>query len=117
LRALGPESFLHLVDSVSLARGYGDAWGPALVLSGVVDVWMECDVHLWDIAPFPVLFEEAGARFSDLDGVRRWPTHSGFAANPVLHEKLIQIVRAGRAVTSGSGSGSASAASAITHHT
>jgi histidinol-phosphatase len=94
LRALGHDAFLRLVDSVSLARGYGDAWGPALVLSGVVDAWMEFDVHLWDIAPFPVLFEEAGARFSDLDGVRRWPTHSGFAANPVMHAKLVKIVGA-----------------------
>jgi histidinol-phosphatase len=93
LRALGTDPYLRLIDAVSLARGYGDAWGPALVLSGVVDAWMECDVHLWDIAPFPVLFEEAGAKFTDLDGVRRWPTHSGFAANPELHAKLMAVVR------------------------
>jgi histidinol-phosphatase len=96
-RALGPEAFLRLVDTVALARGYGDAWGPALVLSGVIDAWMECDVSLWDIAPFPVLFEEAGAVFTGLDGERHWPTRSGIAANPALHAQLLGLLRGGPA--------------------
>jgi len=47
---------------------------------------------LWDIAPFPVLFEEAGAVYTDLDGQRRWPQRSGVAAHPSLHPKLLEIV-------------------------
>ena len=50
-------------------------------------------MSLWDIAPFPVLFEEAGATYSDFDGVRRWPTRSGFAANPALHAQLLATMR------------------------
>jgi histidinol-phosphatase len=91
-RLLGADRFEKLVGKVGLARGYGDARGPALVLSGHVDACLEFDVSLWDIAPFPVLFEEAGAIYTDLDGVRRWPQRSGIAAHPSLHPKLLEIV-------------------------
>ena len=91
-RLLGADRFEKLVGMVGLARGYGDARGPALVLSGHVDACLEFDVALWDIAPFPVLFEEAGAKYTDLDGVRRWPQRSGIAAHPALHPKLLEIV-------------------------
>lgn len=92
LRMLGDDGFRRLVGAVGLARGYGDARGPALVLSGHVDACLEFDVSLWDIAPFPVLFEEAGARYTDLDGVRRWPTRSGIAANPELHKQILACI-------------------------
>jgi len=93
LRGLGAAGFARLVGAVGLARAYGDARGPALVLSGHVDACFEHDVSLWDIAPFPVLFEEAGATYTDFDGVRRWPTRSGFAANPSLHAQLLATMR------------------------
>ncbi len=94
IEGLGEGGFKRLVRSVGLARGYGDARGPALVLSGNVDACFEHDVSLWDIAPFPVLFEEAGARYTNLAGERTWPTRSGFAANPVLHAKLLALLSA-----------------------
>ncbi|MEP7027558.1 MAG: inositol monophosphatase [Candidatus Eisenbacteria bacterium] len=93
LRKLGDDGFRRLVGSVGLARGYGDARGPALVLSGNVDACLEFDVSLWDLGPFPVLFEEAGAKYTDLDGVRRWPVRSGLAANPELHAQILLLIR------------------------
>ena len=92
-RMLGAQRFQALVDAVGLARGYGDARGPAMVLSGFVDACLEFDVSLWDLAPFPVLFEEAGATYTDLDGVRRWPQRSGLAAHPRIHPLLLEIVK------------------------
>ncbi len=92
VRGLGPVAFERLVDTVALARGYGDAWGPALVLSGVVDAWFEHDVAAWDIAPFPVLFEEAGATFTDWKGASGWPTRTGMAAHPALHARLLELI-------------------------
>jgi histidinol-phosphatase len=94
IRGLGPVAFERLVDTVALARGYGDAWGPALVLSGIVDAWFEHDVAAWDIAPFPVLFEEAGATFTDWKGSPGWPTRTGMAAHPALHARLLELIRA-----------------------
>ena len=92
VRGMGPIAFERLVDTVAVARGYGDAWGPALVLSGKLDAWFEHDVAAWDIAPFPVLFEEAGACFTDWKGKRAWPTRTGMAAHPALHEQLLKLI-------------------------
>jgi fructose-1,6-bisphosphatase/inositol monophosphatase family enzyme len=51
----------------------------------------------WDIAPFGVLFEEAGARYTDLAGGRAWPTRSALAAGPALHRALLDLLEPGRA--------------------
>jgi len=67
-------------------------YGAALALDGVADAWTEGNVSPWDIAPFVVLFEEAGARFTDLAGARAWPCRSGLAAPPALHAALLDVL-------------------------
>jgi histidinol-phosphatase len=95
LEGMSVEGFRRVTGAVALARGYGDSWGPALMLSGVLDAWCEHDVELWDIAPFPVLFEEAGATYTDFAGRRTWPMRSGLAAHPELHARLLALIDAG----------------------
>lgn len=90
---IGAETFRRLVRSVGSSSSYGAAYGAAVLLDGRADAWLECDVSLWDIAPFGVLFEEAGARFTDPEGRRVWPTRSGLAAGPALHAQLLPVVR------------------------
>jgi fructose-1,6-bisphosphatase/inositol monophosphatase family enzyme len=92
IRTIGPERFSRLVSRVGGARGYGAPYGAALLLDGHVEAWTEGDVSLWDIAPFMVLCEEAGARFTDLGGRRRWPSPSGIAAVPALHRALLEAI-------------------------
>lgn len=91
-QTLGAERFARLVGAVGGARGYGAPYGAALLLDGRADAWTEGDVSLWDIAPFVVLLEEAGARFTDLQGRRCWPCRSGLAAAPALHGELLDLV-------------------------
>jgi histidinol-phosphatase len=93
-RTVGPDAFHRLVVGVGSSSSHGAGYGAALLLDGTADAWLECDVSLWDIAPFRVLFEEAGARFTDLDGRRRWPTRSGLAAGPALHVQLLALLGA-----------------------
>jgi fructose-1,6-bisphosphatase/inositol monophosphatase family enzyme len=93
VRAVGPEAFGRLVQAVGSARGYGAPYGATLLLDGQADAWIEGEVAVWDIAPFVVLFEEAGGRFMDLTGERRWPCRSGLAASPGLHRALLDVVR------------------------
>jgi histidinol phosphatase-like enzyme (inositol monophosphatase family) len=90
---IGAEVFRRLVRSVGSSSGCGAGYGAALLLDGHADAWLECDVSPWDIAPFGVLFEEAGARFTDPEGRRVWPTRSGLAAGPALHAQLLPLVR------------------------
>lgn len=91
--ALGAEPFRRLVRSVGSSTSHGAGYGAALLLDGQADAWLECDVSPWDIAPFGVLFEEAGARFTDPAGRRVWPTRSGLAAGPTLHAQLLPLIR------------------------
>lgn len=94
LNAVDSETFGRLMRIAGSARSYGAPYGAAMLLDAQADVWMEGNVSLWDIAPFAVLFEEAGASFSDLNGNHYWPVHSGLAAAPRLHREVLTVIRA-----------------------
>jgi len=84
--------FLTLVRAVGSSSSYGAGYGAALVLDGKADVWIEGDVSPWDIAPYGVLLEEAGARYTNLDGTPGWPGASGLAASPTLHREALALL-------------------------
>ena len=50
----------RLIHEVPLLRGYTDAFGHAQVLSGAVDLMIDCDLNPWDAAATEVLVREAG---------------------------------------------------------
>jgi histidinol-phosphatase len=47
--------FLELTDEVWRVRGYGDFWSYCLVAEGAVDVAVEPEVKLWDLAALDIL--------------------------------------------------------------
>ncbi|MBB82200.1 MAG: hypothetical protein CL931_00135, partial [Deltaproteobacteria bacterium] len=49
-----------LASAVPKLRGYTDAFGHMLVLSGAADAMMDCDLNPWDAAVTRVLASEAG---------------------------------------------------------
>lgn len=49
-------------------RTWGDGYGYALVAWGRVDAMVDPIAALWDLAPMPVILEEAGGHFSNLNG-------------------------------------------------
>ena len=57
--------FLDLTDDVWRVRGYGDFWSYCLVAEGAVDIAVEPEVKLWDLAPLDVLVREAGGSFTE----------------------------------------------------
>jgi histidinol-phosphatase len=46
----------------------------------------------WDFAPFKVLVEEAGGRFTDLDGRDRIDTGSGLSSNGLVHDQALRAL-------------------------
>jgi histidinol-phosphatase len=62
------DGFLDLSRSVWRTRAYGDFWSHVLVAEGAVDIAAEPQVNLWDLAALQVIIEEAGGKFTDLDG-------------------------------------------------
>lgn len=75
------------------SRGIGDAWSYHLVATGKIDVMLEENTHIWDIAPFTVIIPEAGGRFTNLEG-REWGIHdtTALATNGLLHDEVIGIL-------------------------
>jgi len=77
---------LALTREVWRTRAFGDFWSHVLVAEGAVDIACEPEVSLWDLAALQVIVEEAGGRFTDLDGRPRPDGGSAVATNGRLHE-------------------------------
>ncbi|MEO1334867.1 MAG: inositol monophosphatase family protein, partial [Myxococcota bacterium] len=85
----GP-SVLALIEEAENARCYGDLVGVTLVLKGIADVWLEAGVKPWDVAPMPVLVEEAGGVFTDFRGTQDLDHGSAIVAGPELHPEILR---------------------------
>ena len=79
------DGFVRLVERTDRQRGFGDYFGYTFVLRGQAEVMLEADVKPWDIAPFKILFEEAGGRFTDFAGQPTIYSGTALASNGRLH--------------------------------
>lgn len=84
------ESYGSLVAGVSRIRGYGDFYHYHLLAAGRIDIVVESDVNILDIAALSLIVEEAGGRFTNLDGAAiGLETTSVLATNGLLHENVM----------------------------
>nr|WP_245586206.1 inositol monophosphatase family protein [Solimonas soli] len=77
----------RLIPQLHRIRGYGDFVHYHYLAAGKLDAVVESDVNILDIAALAVIVEEAGGRFTDLNG--RPPsleTRTVLATNGKLHE-------------------------------
>jgi histidinol-phosphatase len=84
---------LRLARRCWRSRGLGDFWSHCLVVEGAVDIAAEPEVSLWDVAPIQVIVEEAGGRFTDLEGEARADGGSAVSTNGLLHEEVLAALR------------------------
>ncbi|MFF2078306.1 inositol monophosphatase family protein [Kitasatospora sp. NPDC058162] len=80
----------------SLSDWDGVCHGALLVAAGVVDVFLHLKAGPWDIAAVVPIVEEAGGRFSDLDGDRGISTGAALFTNGRVHDEVLELVRADR---------------------
>jgi len=73
-------------------RTWGDAYGYAMVATGKADAMVDPICSEWDLAPMPVIIDEAGGKFTDLEGRRRHDGGHGLASNGLLHDELLGLV-------------------------
>lgn len=85
--------FGTLVGRVNRLRGYGDFVHYHLLARGALDLVVESDVNILDIAALAVIVREAGGRFTDLSG---GPVGLGtttvLASNGLLHDNVLQAL-------------------------
>jgi len=86
--------FGALVGRVNRVRGYGDFLHYHLLARGALDVVLESDVNILDIAALAVIVREAGGSFTDLRG---GPVDLGtttvLASNGALHAAVLAALR------------------------
>ena len=83
-------AFLDLSRSCWRTRAYGDFWSYMMVAEGSVDICAEPELSIWDMAATCVIVEEAGGRFTGLDGVPGVHSGNAAASNGLLHGELLQ---------------------------
>ena len=88
------EGFVRLVDRTDRQRGFGDYYAYTFVLRGRAELMLEADVKAWDVAPFKILFEEAGGRFTDLGGRPTIYSGTALASNGRLHDEALALMSA-----------------------
>ena len=82
---------IELSVAARQARGIGDAWSYHLLAQGKIEIMIEADCKLWDIAAAKVLVEEAGGTFTQLDGNPVGPnTITALATNGLLHRQIVE---------------------------
>jgi histidinol-phosphatase len=86
--------FGDLIGRISRIRGYGDFVHYHLLARGSLDVVIESDVNILDIAALTVIVREAGGVFTDLHGGEvGLATTSVLATNGGLHKAVSEALR------------------------
>ena len=84
------QRFGQLIGAASYLRGYGDFVHYHLLARGALEVVIESNVNILDIAALTVIVREAGGTFSDLEGrAVGLATTSVLASNGHLHEAVL----------------------------
>ena len=84
----------ELIQRISRIRGYGDFVHYHLLARGSLDVVIESDVNILDIAALTVIVREAGGRFTDLSGGEvELATTTVLATNGPLHPTILEALR------------------------
>lgn len=87
------ENYGRLVARVNRIRGYGDFYHYHLLASGRIDAVVESDVNILDIAALSLIVEEAGGRFTNLDGAPvGLETTSVLATNGWLQDRIMELL-------------------------
>ncbi len=93
----GWQGLASLVDRVERVRGYGDFCHYHMLARGALDVVLESDVGILDVAALSLVVEEAGGRVTQLDG-RSLGLESTdiIATNGRLHDSVLRVLSGSR---------------------
>ncbi|GIF72755.1 histidinol-phosphatase [Asanoa siamensis] len=83
------EPVLDLIRQSWRSRAYGDFYGYMLVAEGAVDIMVEPELSLWDVAALIPIVTEAGGVFTDLSGQPGPAGGSAVATNGKIHEEVL----------------------------
>lgn len=84
------ERYGLLLNQINTTRGFGDFLHYHLLAAGKLDIVLESDLSILDIAALSVIVKEAGGQITQLDGQPlTLNSCSVLAANPILHQQVL----------------------------
>ncbi|MFC3501159.1 histidinol-phosphatase [Micromonospora krabiensis] len=88
------DAVLDLMRDCWRSRAYGDFYGYMLLAEGALDVMVEPELSLWDVAALVPIVAEAGGTITDLSGAPALASgpvgeHSAVASNGALHADIL----------------------------
>ena len=75
-----------------MVRGWSDAYGYLLVATGRAEAMLDPVMSIWDCAPFPPIFREAGGYFGSWDGKPGHKYNEALAATPQLLPEILRLI-------------------------
>lgn len=86
------DGLIGLSRQVWRTRAYGDMWSYMLLAEGHLDIAGEFDLQPYDMAALVPIVQEAGGRFTSVDG-QEGPWHgSALATNGLLHQATLDAL-------------------------
>jgi histidinol-phosphatase len=83
------DQWADLMESCWRTRAYGDFWSYMLVAEGAVDIAAEPELNLYDMAALAIIVEEAGGKFTSVDGVPGPNGPNAVGTNGRLHDDVL----------------------------
>ncbi len=83
------DAFMGLLKDVWRTRAYGDFWSYMLVAEGAVDIAAEPELELYDMVALVPIVEEAGGRFTGVNGTPGPHGGNAVATNGLLHDEVL----------------------------
>ncbi|MDE9365874.1 histidinol-phosphatase [Luteipulveratus sp. YIM 133132] len=83
------DQLLDLMDDCWRTRAYGDFWSHMLVAEGAVDIAPEPELAVYDMAALVPIVQEAGGRFTGLDGREGCWSGNALSTNGLLHDDVL----------------------------
>ncbi|HUG34440.1 MAG TPA: inositol monophosphatase family protein [Anaerolineales bacterium] len=85
--------FNNMHKECFFGRGWSDAYGYHMVATGRAEIMLDPGVKIWDVAPFPPIFREAGGFFGSWNGKEGHTYGEGLAVNTALKSKVLKLLR------------------------
>jgi histidinol-phosphatase len=86
------DGMLSLMRRSWRSRAYGDFYGYMLLAEGALDMMVEPELSLWDMAALIPIITEAGGTFTDLTGQPAPGDGSAVATNGPLHSEVLHAL-------------------------
>jgi histidinol-phosphatase len=83
------EPMLDIMRKTWRSRAYGDFYGYMMLAEGGVDIVVDPELSLWDVAALVPIITEAGGTFTDLSGRPGPGSGSAIATNGALHHDIL----------------------------